>query len=88
MKVKTHADEKEVMQGGLDPGSQRILGIKRDQDVLTAEQQALVREISSKYDLRDFSPTNSRYGPCNGISPGERLIRAYNLNLLKPRPKN
>ena len=88
MKIKTHAEEREVTQGGLDPSSQRSLGVKRDKDVLSAEQQALVAEISQEYDLTDFTFTNAYYGPCNGICRGERLIRAYKLGLLKARPRS
>ena len=88
MKFKTHADEREVTQGGLDPSSQRSLGIKRDKDVLSAEQQALVTEIIREYDLTDFTFTNAYYGPCNGICPGERLIRAQKLGLLKAKPRS
>lgn len=88
MKVKTHAEEKEVGQGGMDASSQKSLGIKSDKDVLTEQQMVLVRDIKRSYDLRDFTATNNKYGPASGLSPGERLLRAYKLGLLQLRPKS
>ena len=87
MKIKTGVKEKEAGAPDLDPSSQRALGIRRDKDVLSAEQQALVRKIRSEFVLTDFTTTNNAYGPASGISPGERLIRAYKLGLLRAKPK-
>lgn len=85
MKIKTHAEEKQAGHGELDRTFQRSLGIKEDKDVLTEDQRELVRRIHEMYDLRDFTATNNRYGPASGISRGERLIRAYELGLLRPK---
>ena len=74
MKVKARADQTEVTQGGLDPSSHRSLGIKKDKDVLSAEQQALVVEISQKYDLTDFTFTNAyREGNVYNLTRQQRL---------------
>ena len=87
MKIKTHAEEKEVLQGEMDPSSKRSLGIKEDRAVLTSTELELVRKIRQDYDLGDFTATNYKYGPCGGISIGQRLIRAYKLGLLTAKTK-
>lgn len=87
MKIKTHAEEKEVLRGEMDPSSKRSLGIKEDRDVMTPAELELVRKIIQDYDLEDFTALNYAYGPCGGISTGQRLTRAYNLGLLTAKTK-
>lgn len=87
MKIKTHAEEKEVLRGEMDPSSKRSLGIKEDRAVMTPAELELVCEIRRDHDLEDFTATNYKYGPCGGISIGQRLIRAYKLGLLTAKTK-
>lgn len=87
MKIKTHAEEKEMLRGEMDPSSKRSLGIKEDRAVMTPAELELVRQIRQEHDLEDFTATNYKYGPCGGISIGQRLIRAYKLGLLTAKTK-
>ena len=66
----------------LSPGIKRILSIPEDKDRLSQEDWELVDRIKGEFDLSQYSPGNHRFGPHCGISPGERLIRAYKLGLL------
>ena len=65
--------------------AKRMLCIPEDEDRLTAEDWLLVDRIRRTHDLSDYGPGNQRFGPHSGMSPGERLIRAYNLGLLVRR---
>ena len=65
--------------------AKRMLCIPEDEDRLTTEDRLLVDRIRRTHDLSDYGPGNQRYGPHSGMSPGERLIRAYNLGLLVRR---
>ena len=87
MKIKTHAEEKEMLRGEMDQSSKNSLGIKEDRAVLTPAELELVRDIKQKHDLEDFTALNYKYGPCGGISIGQRLIRAYKLGLLTAKTK-
>ena len=76
-----------MLRGEMDPSSKRSLGIKEDRAVLTPADLELVRQIQRDHDLEDFTATNYKYGPCGGISTGQRLIRAYKLGLLTAKTK-
>lgn len=74
---------KEVGFAKLDSTTARMLNIPADSKK-DADQQRLVQFIEATHDLSDFTPMNSKYGPHSGMSKAMRLVRAYNLGLLKP----
>lgn len=74
-----------ITESQLSSQMKRDLNIPEDEDRLTEEEWLLVDGIRRTHDLSDYSPGNQRFGPHCGMSPGERLIRAYNLGLLVRR---
>ncbi len=76
--------KKEVGVRTLDSTTARMLNIptKKKPD---AGQADLLRRIEATMDLSDFTPMNSKYGPVSGMAEWERLIRAYEMGLLRMR---
>lgn len=69
----------------LSPGIKRILNIPEDKDCLTQADWELVERIQSECDMTKYSAGEVRFGPHCGMSPGQRLIRAYQFGLLQQK---
>ncbi|KAK9816102.1 hypothetical protein WJX74_003195 [Apatococcus lobatus] len=75
--------QKEVgVRGALDSTTARMLNIPTNKKP-DAGQAKLLEYIRNTFDLSDFTPMNSTYGPISGMAEWERLIRAHALDLLR-----
>ncbi len=72
--------KKEVGLQRMDRQAEMLLSIPKKKP--TEAQQELLDHIGSTFDLTDFTPMNSKYGPTSGMTAWERLIRAFQMDLL------
>lgn len=77
-----HGRKKEVGVQMMNAQVARMLNIPNKNP--SELQQETLDHIGSTYDLSDFQPMNSKYGPISGMTDWERLLRAYDLGLLRP----
>lgn len=78
--------KREVGIRELDSTTARMLNIpSQKKQYVPEDMRKLLQHIHEVFDLDDFTPMNTKYGPHSGISSNERLIRAYNFGLLRKK---